>query len=287
MDEELKELTGQLKILTADTAVQRDALQELLESMQTVGRGSQTENGASLEFTGYEVTVSNESEESDAVETFESPEPVPEAAHKVYLTFDDGPSTNTEKILDILDGYDVKATFFVVGKESQTAREALKQIVERGHTLGMHSYSHKYSEIYSSEEDFAADFEKIRTYLEEVTGVTSNVYRFPGGSSNKVSKLDMHVFIDYLESEGVCFYDWNISSGDASKTQLTVDQIVENATKGIERKGTSVILMHDAVSKSTTLEALPLIIEKILEMEDTVILPITEDTVPIQHVKKK
>lgn len=300
LDSGLKELTDQLEMLAAETAAQQDTLQELLESMRTTGQGNQAENDASLKYTGYELTNPNKSEESDTVETvsdgseepdmmetFESSEPVSMAAHKVYLTFDDGPSANTEKILDILDEYDVKATFFVVGKESKTAKEALKQIVERGHTLGMHSYSHQYSDIYSSEESFAADFEKIRTYLEEVTGVTSNVYRFPGGSSNKLSKLDMHVFIDYLDNEGVRFFDWNISSGDASKTQLTVDQIVENATKGIEKKGTSVILMHDAVSKAATLEALPLIIEKILEMEDTAILPITEDTVLIQHLKKE
>lgn len=295
-DRALKELTGQLEMLAAKTASQQEILNELLESMQTTGQGSQTESEASKEFTGYELAVPNESDESDTipgglaesdtVETFESSGPEGLVSHKVYLTFDDGPSANTEKILDILDEYDIKATFFVVGNESRTAREALKQIVERGHTLGMHSYSHKYSDIYSSEEDFAADFEKLRSYLEEVTGVTSNVYRFPGGSSNTVSKLDMRVFIDYLESEGVCFYDWNISSGDAGSKQLTVDQIVENATKGIERRGTSVILLHDAVSKTITLEALPLIIEKILEMEDTVILPITEDTVPVQHVKK-
>lgn len=282
MDGALKELAGQLEMLAAETASQQDMLQEFLESMRTTGQGSQTESDASLEFTGYELTFS---EEFDIAETSGSLGSDTTAVHKVYLTFDDGPSANTEKILDILDEYDVKATFFVVGNESKTAREALVQIVERGHTLGMHSYSHKYSEIYSSEEDFAADFEKLRSYLEEVTGVSSNVYRFPGGSSNTVSKLDMHLFIDYLKYQGVRFFDWNISSGDASKTQLPVDQIVENATKGIERRGTSVILMHDAAGKATTLEALPLIIEKILEMEDTVILPITEDTVAIQHIK--
>ena len=290
-DRALKELASQLEMLTAETASQQEIFQEFLESTRTTGQGNQTESEASKEFTGYELTVSDEPgesdeyNESDTVEPFESSE-TDAAAHKVYLTFDDGPSANTLKILDILDKYDIKATFFVVGKESKSAREALKQIVERGHTLGMHSYSHKYSEVYSSEENFAADFEKLRSYLEEVTGVTSSVYRFPGGSSNTISKLDMHVFIDYLENEGVCYYDWNISSGDAGKKQLPVEQIVENATEGIERRGTSVILMHDAVDKDATLEALPLIIEKILEMEDTVILPITEDTVPIQHVKK-
>lgn len=285
MDGALEELTDQLAMLAAETAEQQGALQELLESMRTTGQGSQTESEASLEFTGYELMVPDGSAESDTVETFESPGPDTTAAHKVYLTFDDGPSANTEKILDILDKYDIKATFFVVGKESEGDREALVQIVERGHTLGMHSYSHKYAEIYSSEEDFAADFEKLRSYLEEVTGVTSNIYRFPGGSSNTVSKTDMQVFIDYLENEGVRFYDWNISSGDSSSIQLTVDQLVENATNGIEQRGTSVILMHDAVGKAATLEALPMIIEGILAIEDTVILPITEDTAPVQHIR--
>ena len=108
----------------------------------------------------------------------------PVAAHEVYLTFDDGPSIYTEEILDILDEYQVKATFFVVGKESDAAKEALRDIVARGHTLGMHSYSHKYSELYASEEAFEADFLKLQGYLEDVTGVKSKVYRFPGGSSN-------------------------------------------------------------------------------------------------------
>lgn len=307
-DRSLAELTDKMEMLAAETAVQKDMLQELLESMRTTGQGSQMESEASLEVTGYELTVPemiqkpDEAETvgdsgSDEIETVGYPEldeteiigdsePAVTAAHKVYLTFDDGPSTNTEKILDILDSYDVKATFFVVGKESDTAKEALMQIVERGHTLGMHSYSHKYSEIYSSEEAFAEDFVKLRSYLEEVTGVTSDIYRFPGGSSNSVSKLDMHMLIDFLDEENVRFYDWNVSSGDASKTQLSVEQLVKNATKGIGQRSVSVILMHDAVDKATTVEALPIIIEKILAMEDTVILPITEDTAPVQHIQR-
>lgn len=308
VDRSLAELTDKVEMLAAETAAQKDIIQELLQSMRTTGQGSQVESESSLEMTGYELTVPemiqkpdvtgtlgdpelDEIEtdghfEPDETEIIGDPEPAVTAAHKVYLTFDDGPSANTEKILDILDNYDVKATFFVVGKENDTAKEALRQIVERGHTLGMHSYSHKYSEIYSSEEAFAEDFVKLRSYLEDVTGVTSDIYRFPGGSSNSVSKLDMHVFIDFLESEDVRFYDWNVSSGDASKTQLSVDQLVKNATEGIKKRSVSVILMHDAVDKATTVDALPIIIEKILAMEDTVILPIAEDTAPVQHIQR-
>ena len=204
--------------------------------------------------------------------------------HKVYLTFDDGPSSYTKEILDILDRYQVKATFFVVGKDSDWAREALSDIVARGHSLGMHSYSHKYSELYQSRESFAEDFEKLQTYLYEVTGVESHIYRFPGGSSNTVSNVDINEFATFLEEKDVVYFDWNIASGDAASRKLSVDEIVKNATKDIERRETSIILFHDASDKNTTVEALPIIIEKILEMEDTEILPITDDTEHIQHI---
>lgn len=208
----------------------------------------------------------------------------PEAAHKVYLTFDDGPSKYTEDILDILDTYDVKATFFVLGKENEHSLEMLKEIAERGHTIGMHSYSHKYAEVYRSVEDFSADFYRIYSYILDNTGIQSTCYRFPGGSSNTISDIDMHVFADFLAEQEVEFYDWNISSGDAGSVLLDADTLVQNCTADISRHGTSIILMHDAASRPTTVEALPQIIENILAMEDTVILPITEDTTPIHHI---
>lgn len=204
--------------------------------------------------------------------------------HKIYLTFDDGPSIYTDEILDILAEYDVKATFFVVGKEDESSQNAIKRIVEEGHTLGMHSYSHKYSELYASLDNFEEDFQKQRNYLEELTGQSCKFYRFPGGSSNTVSKVDMHLFMDYLDSQDMVFYDWNVSSGDGGKPLLSVETLVKNSTADVEQWHTAVILMHDSAEKRTTVDALPKIIEKFLEMEDTVILPITEDTVPIQHI---
>lgn len=203
---------------------------------------------------------------------------------KVYLTFDDGPSTYTDDILDILDRYEVKATFFVVGKEDDNAKEAVRRIAEEGHTLGMHSYSHKYREIYASEEAFREDFEKIQEYIYEVAGVESMFYRFPGGSSNTVSDTPMEELAAFLETEGVVFFDWNISSGDAASGMLSVERLVKNTTKDLEKWDSCVILMHDSADKRTTVEALPIIIENILAMEDTVILPITDQTVPVQHI---
>lgn len=221
----------------------------------------------------------------------EASEPVAEESsgqeeiHKVYLTFDDGPSIYTNDILDILDSYNVKATFFVVGKEGTNAEEALQRIVDEGHTLGMHSYSHKYKELYESMDSFTQDFVRIRDYIYQATGVESVCYRFPGGSSNTVSEIDMHDFIDYLDSQGVKYYDWNVSSGDGGSMKLSTDTLLENCTKDIDTRDTSIILLHDSAEKPTTVEALPDIIENILAQPDTVILPITENTRPIHHIE--
>ena len=221
----------------------------------------------------------------------EASEPVAEESsgqeeiHKVYLTFDDGPSIYTNDILDILDSYNVKATFFVVGKEGTNAEEALQRIVDEGHTLGMHSYSHKYKELYESMDSFTQDFARIRDYIYQATGVESVCYRFPGGSSNTVSEIDMHDFIDYLDSQGVEYYDWNVSSGDGGSMKLSTDTLLENCTRDIDTRDTSIILLHDSAEKPTTVETLPDIIENILARPDTVILPITENTRPIHHIE--
>lgn len=202
--------------------------------------------------------------------------------HKVYLTFDDGPSSNTDKILDILDEYGVKATFFVVGKEG--FEDQYQRIVREGHTLGMHSYSHKYQEIYQSLDAYSADLNKIQTFLYEMTGVTSEIVRFPGGSSNTVSKTNMQDLITYLNEEGITYYDWNVSSGDAAG-YVSARQITDNVMNYVGKYQTAIVLMHDAGDKDTTVEALPGIIEQILESDNTVILPITEETNLVQHVK--
>lgn len=205
-------------------------------------------------------------------------------AHKVYLTFEDGPSENTSAILDVLDQYQVKATFFVVGKEDEKSKELYQRIVNDGHTLGMHSYSNKYSTIYESEEAFEADFKKLQDYLLEVTGVESLYYRFPGGSSNQISNVDMSEFIQYLNSEGVTYYDWNVSGGDATSQAYTTEDIVANVTNDVVKYKTSVVLLHDSDDKSTTVDALGALIEALQGM-DAEILPIDEDTTIIQSVK--
>ena len=203
---------------------------------------------------------------------------------KVYLTFDDGPSSNTNRILDILADYDVKATFFVVGKEEEEYQALYNRIVEEGHTLAMHSYSHRYNEIYQSVESFSADMSKLQEFLYDTTGVWCRYYRFPGGSSNKVSRVDMHELVDYIEDQDMSYFDWNISSGDAANSYISSADIIRNCTAKLWEYDEAIILMHDASDKNSTVAALPELIETIQAMDDTKILPITDDTERIHHI---
>lgn len=220
---------------------------------------------------------------SEAAET----EAQGDGSRKVYLTFDDGPSSNTGRILDILAEYDVKATFFVVGKTEEKYQPLYKRIVEEGHTLAMHSYSHKYNEIYQSRESYVEDLTKLQEFLYETTGVWCRYCRFPGGSSNTVSRVDMHELIEYLEEQDMTYFDWNVSSGDASSAYISPEAVVRNSTARLSEFQEAIILLHDAADKDSTVQALPELIEKIQAMEDTVIVPITDETEPIHHISNE
>lgn len=206
---------------------------------------------------------------------------------KVYLTFDDGPSIYTDEILDILSLYGVKATFFVVGTEDEEYLPMYKRIVEEGHSIGMHSYSHKYTEIYESLDSFKTDVGKIRSLIKDETGVECSIYRFPGGSSNSIGKKYIQEYIAYLDEEGIVYYDWNISSGDATGVLLSVDDIVKNSTLELEKYNSAYILLHDSSTKKNTVDALPKIIEQIQAMDNMEIVPITESSVPVQQIIKE
>ena len=204
-------------------------------------------------------------------------------AHQVYLTFDGSPNTNTMEILDVLDQYQVKATFFVFGDELEEMKEVYRRIVEDGHTLGMHSYSNQYSKIYSSTDAFYEDYVKISDYLEKVTGTKSLYYRFPGGSSNEISNVNMAEFVHILNENRITYFDWNVSAGDAAAA-YSAEDIVANVTDGVSRYKTSVVLLHDGENKSATVEALGPMIEALLSM-NAQLLPIDENTKVIQYIK--
>ena len=234
-------------------------------------------------YEGSEVYVSKRNTER-IMSDMENEVPYVGGTRKVYLTFDDGPSSNTGRILDTLAEYDVRATFFVVGNEEEAYQALYKRIVEEGHTLGMHSYSHKYDEIYQSVESYAQDMTSLQEFLYDITGVWCRYCRFPGGSSNTVSRVDMQKLIAYLDDQDIIYFDWNISSGDASSSYISKEAIIGNCMAKLSEYQEAVILLHDASGKNTTVEALPELIEKIQAMDNTVILPITEDTIPIQHL---
>lgn len=212
-----------------------------------------------------------------------TPEPtkVPEKK-KVYLTFDDGPGSRTEEILDILKENEIKATFFVTGKAGDEAEKIYKKIVKGGHTLGMHSYSHIYDEIYESKETFSKDFKKLYDYLHDVTGYEPQWYRFPGGSTSEHIQLPLETFTDVLESKNVRYMDWNVISPDISNPSAKKEQIASGIAESVSQFDTSVVLLYDSADRPATLKALPLIIEK-LKKENYELLPLDDDTPLVRH----
>lgn len=202
---------------------------------------------------------------------------------RAYLTFDDGPSDNTSRILDILDEYGVKATFFVINHKGYD--NTYKRIAEEGHTLALHSWSHDYSAIYSSTDAFWSDISRLSDKVEQLTGIRSNLMRFPGGSSNTVSeKYKVGVMTELTRQageKGYRYFDWNVNSGDADKAKASADEIFDNVQNRLGSKRDVIILMHDAASKATTVEALPRIIE-LLRLCGYSILPLDYDS-PTAH----
>lgn len=207
-------------------------------------------------------------EQKETKVTKESAPSKNDGAKVAYLTFDDGPSANTEQILDILKKHKIKATFFVNGNTSK--KDLYKRIVDEGHSIGNHTYSHNYASIYSTVDDFLKDINKLNDFLEEVTGVRPNIIRFPGGSNNTVSHKYggteiMKEIVQKVVESGYQYFDWNVSSNDAEKLKQDKEVIVNSVLEGTKNKSKAVILMHDSAPKTTTAEALPEIIEGLIE----------------------
>ncbi|MEE1100355.1 MAG: polysaccharide deacetylase family protein [Agathobacter sp.] len=203
--------------------------------------------------------------------------------HNVYLTFDCIPSENTNAILDALAASGVKATFFVSGDETGEYADVYKRIVDEGHTIAMHSYSNQFSLIYSSIDSFENDLKQIQSFISTTTGKNCKLYRFPGGSSNEISNLNMAEFVRVLNNNEITYFDWNVSAGDTS-SDYTVDDIVSNVITGIEQYKNSVVLLHDDTNKSTTAEAIGPLVDA-LKNKNAEILPIDEDTYVVQYIK--
>lgn len=202
-----------------------------------------------------------------------------------YLTFDDGPSANTEQILNILREYGVKATFFVIGSESEYSKHLYRRIVEEGHAIGLHSYNHVYSDIYKSEEAFMESMYKLQDLIETTTGVRPDILRFPGGSNTsfitRYGGADLAASLAArIHREGMQYFDWNVSSLDATKPVVDTQVIVDATLRGAQNRNQAVVLMHDAPIKKTTVEALPAIIEG-LQAQGFTFEVLKRDTPPV------
>ncbi len=176
-----------------------------------------------------------------------------------YLTFDDGPSENTHKILDILEKYDVKATWFVIGTSGHL--DYVKDIWAAGMQIGLHTWDHDYDTVYASADAFWNSIEKIGEAVKSETGSKPTLIRFPGGSVNDYNRSLYQELCTEAGEKGYHYFDWNTSSGDASPRGLSADEIYDNVTGEAAENNSCCVLMHDTEAKGTTVEALPRMIE--------------------------
>lgn len=239
----------------------------------TNAKGGKADNTADTE------TITPDEEDKESATEEQTPA---KDVKRVYLTFDDGPSIYTGQILDVLAANNVKATFFVIGRDKEYY-DYYRRIVDEGHTIGMHSYSHVYQDVYASVESFGNEIEQLNQLIYDVTGVKSNIFRFPGGSSNNVAPLPIQDYIAYLNEHDINYYDWNALNGDAVTSGLTPEQLVSNIMNDVENNRDSIVLMHDLQTTHTTVESLQLLIDT-LKSEGYEMLPISEETPLIQHV---
>ena len=203
----------------------------------------------------------------------------------IYLTFDDGPtSDSTPQILDILKKRNVKATFFVLHYDEQH-EQLIKREQQEGHTIALHGYTHNYSELYQSAETCIENFEKIGNQVYQTTGEKSKIIRFPGGSSNTISKKYckgvMTELVNRVIELGYRYFDWNVDSDDAGHAKTSQD-IYNNVTSGIKPERKNVVLMHDFAGNYKTIDALDSIISWGLE-QGYVFRKITDETPMVTH----
>lgn len=184
--------------------------------------------------------------------------------------------------MDLLDQYNAKATFFVVQKNNEAYEDYLSEIVERGHVLGLHTYSHDYNEIYRSVDAFLADYEKVYDWVKEKTGYTPSLFRFPGGSNNGSSYVGRQI-IREMTRRGFTYFDWSVSSGDGSNL-TTTQNIIDNVCSHVGTVELPIVLMHDGSGKDATLAALPTVL-KYLSDEGYEFRSLDQNVEPVQFRK--
>lgn len=192
---------------------------------------------------------------------------------RVYITFDDGPTKITNRLLEVLKKEDVKATFFVVGKEIAGREDILRRIYDDGHAIGLHTYSHNYTTVYSNENNFIDEMKRTSERVKEITGCSPSAIRFPGGSSKRLNQS----FLDKLHENNFRVYDWNSDLYDGEYPNLSVYRLLENAKRFKGSSSSIIILMHCNSNNENTVKALPKIIEY-YRNQGFQLLPISSDT---------
>ncbi|WP_017414265.1 polysaccharide deacetylase family protein [Clostridium tunisiense] len=175
----------------------------------------------------------------------------------IYLTFDDGPSVLTGEILDILNKFEVKGTFFLIGNQIKGQEEIVKRLHKEGHSIGLHTYTHEYKKIYSSQQRFISEMLTTQKIVDDLTGVKPNIIRFPFGSNKKLSQI----FLNNLHNHNFKVYDWNLFMSDGINCKTPPYKLYKEATKPVESEGPVILLMHCDYTHKNTCKALPEVIK--------------------------
>lgn len=178
----------------------------------------------------------------------------------VYLTFNSTPGENTGAILDVLDDYGVKATFFLSGSADTVSGEQMKAIVDRGHSIGLNGSSDSYQQIYDSVAAFLEDFNSIYELVYEATGIRAEIFRYPGGSINPYNSGFYQELNAEMLRRGFVFFDWDVTGEDTQMGGTDADHIQDCVLSDMKGKDRSIVLLRDTVGKEAVPEALPGII---------------------------
>jgi len=191
------------------------------------------------------------------------PASAPGHGYTVYLTFDDGPSKNTEAALDVLKAQGVRGTFFVIAQADEYELSLYKRIIWEGHALGLHSYTHDMHGIYASTAAYIDDFERVRDWLLESTGISTHICRMVGGGGPGLcSKAMRNAIVAYFDENGYACYNWDIDPRDSGAYPKAADTIARNIIDAARKKPDQdlVILLHDDRMRRTLAQALEIII---------------------------
>ena len=213
------------------------------------------------------------------------------AGKAVYLTFDDGPSRTTLAILDVLKQHEVPATFFVCGNVTEFGRTVYNRILDEGHALGNHTFSHRYDKIYSSVEAFERDVARLDDLIFNFTETRPRLLRFPGGSNNTVAKNAQRdngniaqELVNRMAQKGYRHFDWNVDSHDYGANAKNPEAIAKTVVEDAAKYDQAIVLMHDSYLRAATAEALPLIIKE-LRAKDYTFEPLSSESFAVQFLK--